>query len=56
MGPLHSARINGQEPHAYLKDVRERLPTQPGSRIDDLLPRRSAREADLRSGHSQSSR
>lgn len=34
-------------PHAYLKDIRERLPTQPGSRIDDLLPRRAAPRAML---------
>ncbi len=37
---LHSARINGHEPYAYLKDVLERLPTQPASRIDELLPHR----------------
>lgn len=36
----HSARINGHEPHAYLKDVMERLPTQPASRIGELPPHR----------------
>jgi transposase len=38
---LHSARINGHEPYAYLKDVLERLPTQPASRIDELLAHRA---------------
>ena len=38
MSLLHTARINGHEPYAYLKDVLERLPTQPARRIDDLLP------------------
>ena len=27
MSLLHSARINGHDPYAYLKDVLERLPT-----------------------------
>ena len=40
MSLVHSARLNGHEPHAYLKDVMERLPTQPASRIDELLPHR----------------
>jgi len=40
MSLLHSARINGHEPHAYIKDVLERLPTHPASRIDELLPHR----------------
>ncbi len=40
MSLLHSARINGHEPHAYFKDVLERLPTHPASRIDELLPHR----------------
>ena len=38
MSVLHTARINGHEPFAYLKDVLERLPTQPASRIEELLP------------------
>ena len=38
MSLLHSARINGLEPYAYLKDVLTRLPRQPASRIDELLP------------------
>jgi len=38
MSLVHSARLNGHDPHAYLKDVMERLPMQPASRIDELLP------------------
>jgi len=40
MSLVHSARLNGHEPHAYLKDVMDRLPTQPASRIGELLPQR----------------
>jgi len=40
MSLVHSPRINGHEPHAYLKDVLERLPTLPASRISELLPHR----------------
>ena len=40
MSLVHSARLNGHEPYAYLKDVLERLPTQPDSRIAELLPHR----------------
>ena len=42
MSLLHSARINGHEPYAYLKNVLDRLPTHPASRIDELLPHRWA--------------
>lgn len=38
MSLVHSARLNGQNPHAYLKDVLERLPAQPAARIGELLP------------------
>ena len=38
MSLLHSARINGLEPYACLNDVLTRLPRQPASRIDELLP------------------
>ena len=34
MSLIHSAKLNGHDPYAYLKDV----PTQPASRIDELLP------------------
>jgi transposase len=40
MSLVHSARINGHDPYAYLRDVLERLPTHPASRIDELLPHR----------------
>ena len=40
MSLVHSARLNGHDPFAYLRDVLERLPTQPASRIDELLPHR----------------
>jgi len=29
MSLLHTARLNGRDPYQYLKDVLERLPTQP---------------------------
>jgi transposase len=40
MSLIHSARINGLDPYAYIRDVLERLPLQPASRIDELLPHR----------------
>jgi transposase len=40
MSLVHSAKINGHDPYAYLKDVLERLPTQPASRVEELLPHR----------------
>ena len=40
MSLVHSARLNGHDPHFYLKDVMERLPTQLASRIGELLPHR----------------
>jgi transposase len=42
MSLIQSARLNGHDPYAYLKDVLKRLPTQPNSRIDELLPHRWA--------------
>jgi transposase len=38
MSLIQSARMNGHDPYAYLKDVFTRLPTQSASRIGDLLP------------------
>ena len=35
---IQSAKLNGHDPYRYLKDVLERLPTQPASRIEELLP------------------
>jgi transposase len=40
MSLLRSAKLNGHEPWAYLKDVLTRLPTQLNSRIGELLPHR----------------
>lgn len=37
---IQSARLNGHDPHAYLRDVMDRLPTWPNSRIAELLPHR----------------
>ena len=37
---IHSARLNGLDSYAYLRDVLERLPTQPASQIEQLLPHR----------------
>jgi len=40
MSLIQSARMNGHDPYAYLKDVFTRLPMQPDSRIEELLPHR----------------
>lgn len=40
MSLIHSARLNGLDPYAYIRDVLERLPTQSASRISELLPHR----------------
>ncbi len=40
MSLIQSAMITGHDPHAYLKDVMDRLPTWPNSRISELLPHR----------------
>ena len=40
MSLIHSARLNGHDPYAYMKDILDRLPSQPASRIDELLPHR----------------
>jgi transposase len=40
MSLVHSAKINGHDPYAYLKDVLQRLPTHPASRVEELLPHR----------------
>jgi hypothetical protein len=41
MSLVQSARPNGHEPRAYLRDVLAWLPTQLNSRIEELLPHRS---------------
>lgn len=38
MSLVQSAKLNGHDPWAYLKDVLERLPTHLNSRIEELLP------------------
>ena len=40
MSLIQSARMNGHDPYAYLKDVLTRLPTQRASEIEELLPHR----------------
>ncbi len=40
MSVIQSAKLNGHDPYAYLKDVLARLPTQKNSQIDALLPHR----------------
>ena len=39
---LGTAKLNGLDPHAWLKDTLEKLPTWPNSRIDELLPLRKS--------------
>jgi len=40
MSLVQSARLNGHDPWAYLRDVLERLPTLPNTRLVELLPHR----------------
>ena len=40
MSLIQSAKLNGHDPYAYLKDVLHRLPTQRACDIDALLPHR----------------
>jgi hypothetical protein len=40
MSLIQSAKLNGHDPYAYLKDVLTRLPTQRASQIGELLPHR----------------
>ena len=40
MSLIQSAKLNGHDPYAYLKDVLQRLPTQRASAINALLPHR----------------
>ena len=40
MSLTQSAKLNGHDPYAYIKDVLMRLPTQKNSQIADLLPHR----------------
>ena len=40
MSLIQSAKLNGHDPYAYLKDVLTRLPTHKNSQIEELLPHR----------------
>ena len=40
MSLVQSAKLNGHEPWAYLRDVLERLSGHPNSRIAELFPHR----------------
>ena len=40
MSLIQSARLNGHDPYAYMKDVLTRLPTHKASQVADLLPHR----------------
>ena len=40
MSLAQSAKLHGHDPYRYLKDILERLPMQPASRLEELLPRR----------------
>ncbi len=35
---IGTARLSGLDPHAWLKDTLEKLPTWPNNRLDELLP------------------
>uniref|UniRef100_UPI00397B8F27 transposase domain-containing protein n=1 Tax=Salmonella sp. SAL04162 TaxID=3159782 RepID=UPI00397B8F27 len=38
MSLLETAKLNGLEPHAWLTDVLNRLPSWPEDRLEELLP------------------
>ncbi|WP_201501163.1 transposase domain-containing protein, partial [Klebsiella pneumoniae] len=40
MSLIQSAKLNGHDPYAYLKDVLTRLPTHKAADIAELLPHR----------------
>nr|ART90105.1 mobile element protein [uncultured bacterium] len=40
MSLIQSAKLNGHDPYAYLKDVLQRLPTHKNNQITELLPHR----------------
>lgn len=46
MSLVQSARLNGHDPWAYLRDVLARLPTQRSNQIEDLLPHRCQAASD----------
>jgi hypothetical protein len=38
MSLIHSARLNGHDVYAYLKDILEQLPSKSASRVSELFP------------------
>lgn len=38
MSLIQSAKLTGHDPYTYLKDILMQLPTQPASRLHELLP------------------
>jgi hypothetical protein len=49
MSLIQSAKLNGLDPYAYLRDVLERPPTQQASRVAELLPPQwRSRQAEAR--------
>jgi len=40
MSLIQTAKLNGHDPYAYLKDILQRLPTHRASGIGELLPHR----------------
>ena len=40
MSLIQSAKLNGHDPYAYLKDVLSRLPSHKARDVADLLPHR----------------
>ena len=47
MSLIQSAKLNGHDPYAYLKDVLTKLPTHRASRINELLPHNWLPESNL---------
>jgi len=47
MSLIQSAKMNGHDPYAYIKDVLTRLPTQKANQIEDLLPHRRQLELTI---------
>jgi len=37
---IQTAKLNGHDPYAYLKDILERLPSHRANRVAELLPHR----------------
>ncbi len=54
MSLIHSARLNGHDPYGYMKDVLERLPLQPFSRIGNYF--RTTRSLLNKSDHQSKDR